>query len=416
MMIRSLVRCGITVSSRSFVLPSRRFSELAHRRILNNKKDRVPEPDDDPDYIDEREYLGNYTNLKEDIARNKVAVRWFCYRNLHDRALRMHVQGKTDKNGAVTIDFPEDIRNEEIFSQGIQSSSYQPIEPELSSALLREVRRNLSGSRYLFLNDGALGSHPSIEVPVRFITRDADKAYFLNHFLSRVPLRDPSSFQPELVGYSTSTLSELPVPNSNIKPALTLLNYEKNFFVSSGPLSLSRLQELLAAFAEPLFLKKSVLPLKASVIVSPSTKSPVILIGAPNNLLSKHRDEIFSAQNTLWDSNGIYRVWDGIVLDQDAATNAGDIVETVQKTKKVFSSLNIKSNIESQPSAILFFGQENNKKETDPKSASKLFEKSVGADAAKIQLFESLLASSKAKVYSVAQGSQVKLPELLKSL
>lgn len=352
-----------------------------YRRLKNRKGWKKVVPDEDLDFVVfPRERLGktyelNWTICKYAVIPNKDGE---AFHNLHSRGLQMLSNAAADKNKALHVTVPEE---EYAFSHYFVLPSPPPAPAEGQTApvdlmfvpenasvvndgvaknVSKEVRRFLSEGRYLFVHDGAVGSHSAAEEKVRFIVSSATTALLLKHLIPKQPTVNIQDFEESITVFVAPELKATAEALGVSSDRFTLVNFKTNQVFVAGTNAPEAVQQAVSSLATYLLGKKGALPLQCDSALTKDGKS--VLFFGPGLLQQKPRNDLFGAHGHFWTNEGVSRMYDGASVanpDASLALNRGDLVFHATKGGKTTKTslsvpLSLQGHQAPHPSAIVF--------------------------------------------------------------
>jgi len=361
------------------------------------------------------------------------------YANESVRTLHMLSKGKLDKHKAVHSEgvSPKGVHTGSILPGTgaiAETSSSPPISLASYKSLFHEIRRKFGESKQLFINDGYLGSRREIAVKARLITNHANTALLFKHFLFPAPARTTldtmRDWEEDLKIFVIPNFVSPNLGNYGItKSAFSIINYMHNQIVVGGGNAPSALHEAvgtLAALNMQHFRSGSVV-LRGHSYLSHDKKKSVLVFHDEKELEynNNNNDELFAGHDTVWNSEGIFALWNGVAFENNENNNTilkrGDLVFHFGKKSIAYSSLNSNLNMSKgpAPSAIIFL----KKSETADKITATEFNKDVesrlhkyfhtGTNTDLQDTLHHLCEKNKPKIFDVQLKSQNNLKQLI---
>lgn len=395
---------------------------MERRRRERNKRGLATPCDGDAHYLKfPNERLGNDYKLNWEFVRLGLPPQGTnAFRNLHDRHLAMYCNGTADKFNAIHVSNAEEGPIAHYIAQGayepaVSPAGSQTLNTEQWTLLMHRVTKHLSESETLFMQDGALGSHRSVETRVKVLTNDALTALFMKNTLVSTP-GQASAFgasvflyhapdiqikQPAMYGLKDAGPA---VVHFVMKGSEALKTLEKqksqsftdefkdsdvadclvSFVVVIGVKSLSSVLEPLTNAANFFALRERVLPLHASTVLSADGQKSTLVFNnasfvsdlcAPANL--------FASGRTVAGEQGLYKAFRGLSHTQEALDRKlGDIVEKVGGKTLCHTQLLNADLVAPLPAHAVFLVADKSAapvSKVDAEAAAKLFTSSLSA-------------------------------------
>jgi len=301
---------------------------------------------------------------------------------------------------------------------------------------IRQVRSTLSFQPEVYMHDGRVGSSKNASVGVRLIFNTPASALQLHFAFPPVPKCEAKKFHHDVTGWMVETdnlnfqKEHFAIKSNNY----TLVDLATRRFITVGKLTQNVIRNSLFAVLGDCFSgaeQKTPVDRKApqdkqtgsillncDSVVDGNDTGLVFSLGG-SSASQKGNLELYSANNTIWSSNGLSRAWDSYSLDHVPTTaQRGDIIETIGNKTRFTSKLeNPLGNVADHPKFALFFEEgKNSVSNLEPAEVKNLLLEKTLSPAVDKDAFgakvEQLLADNKTKCYKVS-AAVADLPELV---
>jgi hypothetical protein len=373
------------VSKASSTVPPALTSPLYdYRRLKTRSAWKQASKELDPDFVVfprerlGRDYTLNWTLCKYAVIPN---VDGEAFRNLHTRGLLMYSDAKPDGNKAMHLDLgdaggyvhhvlPSAKPKEGTPDVYAAPKNIAVINEAQTRETAKHVRRWLSEGRTIFVHDGALGSHPSAALNIRFICDSATTALSLSHLIPRVPTTPPDAFEEAITVFLATGL-KLDLNRVGVSASQgTVLNMLDNKIYLAGTKTMQAVEEAVAALATHQFaLKGAALPFPGEAVLTPSGQP--VLVASPFG--PSNAKELFGAHVQLWTGAGVSHLFNGATfadVDSSSKLKRGDVVEVTKTGRRVTTGLK-RPNIAPHPAAIVFVTPDQAKSKSSVSKISK---------------------------------------------
>jgi len=308
-----------------------------------------------------RQRIGRTYSLNQSLITYRVNPLREAYRNLYLRHLLMNFKGKLDKS-KVAFDERDPRTTHKTYFVESKDLSLSLQYPLIASSDVKKIGISMTDYltddvEYLFVHDGAVGSHRFSEVRVRVITDDPAAALFLRTTLCRVPLGDAKQWKHEITVWYTRFHRDATDPDAHpMKDQnYTTIDLTKCTILHSGNADLTLLKEAIAVVASHVAFKRDCLPLACHLYLA-ANRRPVLVFDPTNFMLATPEPRLVAAHGVFWNDKGLYPMFYGVTHFNDSAPRtAGDLVEMEGGAAcRITQRLNLPAIIFENPKAVVF--------------------------------------------------------------
>jgi len=368
---------GLATAAPSEAIQQRSSPLFDYRRLKDRKGWRKPDPEDVDFIVLPRERLGRTYNLNFTICKYAVVPNSAggAFYNLHSRGLQMFADATLDKNKALHVSVPaeectfthhfvlpsppgptkDDSPTKDLM---FVPEGAKVVDENTGKKISKEVRRFLTDGKYIFVQDGAFGSHPSVDTKIRFMVPDASTALFLKHAIPKQPPVDIKTFEENITIFVAPELKGIANVVGASSESFTLINFSTQQVFVVGTKSPEAIQDALSSLATYLLGTRGVLPMQCDSALSKDGK-PVLFFG--QSLGPKGPKDLFGTYGHLWSDIGISRMYDGAMTGNpdDFTLKRGDIAFHAKKGTKTTKAtlgmpLSQAHNLAPHPAAVVF--------------------------------------------------------------
>lgn len=338
---------------------------------------------------------GLHYELNWSLCAKGVAPNAYAFRNLDDKGLIMRSGAKLTKQKSLVV--TEDAAS--VLDQANDAAE--------TAHVMNAVKDELSNVVDVFVHDGALASHSSVESRVRLVTDSPELALAMKNMLVRVPLKeDPREQKTDVTVYVATGVR----PSENNAIFSSECNSDGGLEIAfAGLPSFSALLGVVENASREQLSQQNALPVRCSTYVaSDGTSSLVFSDDSSAPVAPVEGSSLFGAHSNVWGESGVMRTFAGAVFDSAVPTGHGSVVLSPKKGAPSVQQVSVAANIISHPTTVVFLSSKIGKTGPvkDMKKARAWFE-AAGHSAEDAAIFEAKLKEHGVRVVGAKKPADV---------
>ncbi|EGG21569.1 hypothetical protein DFA_01455 [Cavenderia fasciculata] len=361
------------------------------------------------------------------LNRYSITPTFQAFRNASEKVLFQQSQGKKEANGQISVQVASETKSTNYYldAEVAKTNNGNVISVAQYKQLLELVKDHIGTHKSIFVGDAALGSSRAVEAHIRTVTGDATNALYLNHILPRTLVGKVGDFKHPITLYlAPSLVVDSPQQYGLVGgQAFNIIDIKRGIAVIAGAQSTENIRKTLSAISQAHFVSTQTLSTSADIYRTHDNKN--ILVFNDGYLLNKKFESgSVVSQGSLWNKDGVYRIFDAISYPLESPANKKfDVIERFASPKKTVSTTPVQfdTNEYAAPSDIVFMVKDSKGiippfSQLDASQAENFFTAGYNGDSfqpfatsepittspkAKAELFKSLVEQNKSNVYII---------------